>query len=302
MIISYILWQTSVPDLWRYINAQKLLRYNLPASALTPEAEVQRATHQIDAYLEGLRLGKDLPSYELQHSDDLAILAAQAFVNAWKQTGDDSHLFNAASVPEYAISRGKMSYQVRLHLIWIYHLLGAPLLAPEHHRCINLKQVQSDTLSHLMPSRASTFSPSLIGDLTYTIECVESSRIYLSNSEKVGSSDTCTTADHEPFFFLRLPNSSFVHSSTRNTLRYEAPPGYHEPATEIPVKIPDFIIFEDRLDNSLQRDLIKMEHVRMRIAHEQVDSELVDMELIELKLIFDRCTLCFRHRCGLIRC
>lgn len=33
---------------------------------------------------------------------------------------------------------------------------------------------------------------------------------------------------------------------------------------------------------------MKMEHVRMRIAHEPVSSDLVDMELIELKFIFDR--------------
>lgn len=45
---------------------------------------------------------------------------------------------------------------------------------------------------------------------------------------------------------------------------------------------------EDRLDNSLQRDLMKMEHVRMRLAHEAINSDLVDMELIELKFIFDR--------------
>ena len=67
----------------------------------------------------------------------------------------------------------------------------------------------------------------------------------------------------------------------------------HEHATKTCMEIPDFIVFEDRLDNSLQRDLIKMEHVRMRIAHEQVNSELVDMELIELKFIFDRCTWYF---------
>ena len=53
-------------------------------------------------------------------------------------------------------------------------------------------------------------------------------------------------------------------------------------------QIPDFVQLEDRLDNSLQRDLMKMEHVRMRIAHEPVTSDLVDMELIELKFIFDR--------------
>ena len=54
-------------------------------------------------------------------------------------------------------------------------------------------------------------------------------------------------------------------------------------------QLPEFILFEERLDNSLQRDLTKIEHVRMRITHEPLISDLVDMELIELKFIFDRC-------------
>lgn len=57
------------------------------------------------------------------------------------------------------------------------------------------------------------------------------------------------------------------------------------------MQVPEFVLFEDRLDNSLQRDLTKMEHVRMRMVHEQINSDLVDMELIELKFIFDRCKL-----------
>lgn len=50
----------------------------------------------------------------------------------------------------------------------------------------------------------------------------------------------------------------------------------------------DLISFEDKLDNSLQRDLVKIEHVRMRVAHEGALQELADTELIELKFIFDR--------------
>ena len=53
-------------------------------------------------------------------------------------------------------------------------------------------------------------------------------------------------------------------------------------------QIHELVVFEERLDNSLQRDLVKVEHVRLRISHEQTSSELVDMELIELKFIFDR--------------
>jgi len=55
-----------------------------------------------------------------------------------------------------------------------------------------------------------------------------------------------------------------------------------------PFQIPEFLAFEDHLDNSLQRDLIKLEHVRMRLTHESIASDLIDMELIELKFIFDR--------------
>ena len=51
----------------------------------------------------------------------------------------------------------------------------------------------------------------------------------------------------------------------------------------------ELIEFEMKMDNSLQRDLIKMEHVRMHLANEGLVQDLVDMELIELKFIFDRC-------------
>ena len=62
---------------------------------------------------------------------------------------------------------------------------GAPSLALEHYRLLNVKQVQTDTLSYLILSRASTFALSSIGDLTYSTECMEASQIYLSNSTDV---------------------------------------------------------------------------------------------------------------------
>ena len=210
----------TIPDLWRYINAQKLLRYRLSTSELTPETEIQRAVQYLDAYLDGLKLGKDLPSYELQPVDDLAILAAQVLVNAWKLSGDEAPLYNAAALLEYAIGRSKMSYQIRLHLIQIYRLLGAPSLAIEHYRGIKVKQVQNDTLSHFILSRASTFSLSSMGDLTFTTECLESSRIYLSNSEEVSfdpSTHRPIRADSETL--SRLPSSLCAASLKRSTHR-----------------------------------------------------------------------------------
>ncbi|KAH9951453.1 actin cytoskeleton organization protein [Amylocystis lapponica] len=236
----------------RYINAQKLIRYNLTLEELTPELESPRAAQYLRSYMEALKFGTDLPDTELQPADDLAVLASQVHVSAWKSSGQEVHLYNAAAVLEYASSKSKPSYQIRLSLVRIYRLLCAPSLALEQYRAINVKQIQNDTLSHFLLSRASLFSLSSTGDLTYSSECLESSQIYLTNSQD--------TAE----FIVRAFS------------------------TEKYTQIPDFILFEDRLDNSLQRDLTKVEHVRMRIVHEQLNSELVDMELIELKFIFDR--------------
>ena len=53
-------------------------------------------------------------------------------------------------------------------------------------------------------------------------------------------------------------------------------------------QVPEFIEFEDRLDSSIQRDLTKMEHVRMRLTHEPANVETIDTELVELKFLYER--------------
>ncbi|THH26464.1 hypothetical protein EUX98_g7719 [Antrodiella citrinella] len=239
-------------DVQRGLNVLKLIRWNLSTSELTSESESARAAEYVQTYLECLPYGKSLPDTALQPADDLAILAGHALVSAWSHSKDESHLYSAVAILEYASGVSKQSYRIRLLLIRIYHLLGAPSLALEHYRLMNIKQVQADTLSHLVLSRATTFSLSPLGDITYMSECMDSSQIYMSNSQE--------TAE----FIVRAFNME----------KY--------------TQISEFIEFEDRLDNSLQRDLMKVEHVRMRLTHETINSDLVDMELIELKFIFDR--------------
>lgn len=63
--------------------------------------------------------------------------------------------------------------------------IGSPALAVEHYRGLDLKQMQHDTLSHLMLSRASVFALTATGDLTYSSECIEANQIYVSNSQEV---------------------------------------------------------------------------------------------------------------------
>ncbi|KAG6917964.1 hypothetical protein DXG01_017148 [Tephrocybe rancida] len=229
-----------------------LLRHNLTQSELSVEAETKRATLYIEQYLEGSKLGAGLPSTELQYADDLALLAANAFVNLWTITSDERYLLDAVTLLEFALLKSKQSFQMRLLLIRLYRLLGAPSLTLDHYRAMGVKQVQNDTLSHFLFSRASTFSLASTGDLTLATECQESAQIYHNSSQELAD------------FIVR----AFTEE------KYS--------------QIPEFIKFEKHLDNSLQRDIVKVEHLRMRISHEPITSDLLDIELIELKFVFDR--------------
>ncbi|KAJ3875923.1 actin cytoskeleton organization protein [Lentinula edodes] len=243
---------STVEAVQRTINSHKLSRYNLSASELTVDAETSRAALYISQYLEGLPLGRNLPTTELQYVDDLAILAGSVFVNLWKMGGDIKYLYKAVVLLEFALSKSEQAFQIRLMLIRIYRLLGAPSVALEHYRLLRIKQVQNDTLSHFILSRCSTFSLAASGDLTLTSECLESSQIYVSNSQETND------------YVIRAFSAE----------KYS--------------QIPQFILFEDWLENSLQRDITKLEYLRMRITHEVISSDIIDLELIELKFVFDR--------------
>ncbi|KAJ3842483.1 actin cytoskeleton organization protein [Lentinula raphanica] len=243
---------TTIEAVRRVVNAHKLLRYNLSTSELSLDAESSRANLYMSQYLEGLPLGKSLPATELQHVDDLAILAGNVLVNMWEMSKDDKYLHRAVFFLEYALAKSKQAFQMRLMLIRIYRILGAPSSALEHYRLLRVKQVQNDTLSHFLLSRCSTFSLASSGDLTYISECLESSQIYVSNSQETND------------YIIRAFSAE----------KYS--------------QIPQFIIFEEWLENSLQRDITKLEYLRMRLTHEPISSDIVDLELIELKFIFDR--------------
>jgi N-terminal acetyltransferase B complex non-catalytic subunit len=88
------------------------------------DLDVARAAKYLELYFDGLRLGENLPSTELQPADDLAILAGQVFVCLWKLSGSESHLYSAVAVLEFALTKSQNSFQLRLLLIRIYRLLG----------------------------------------------------------------------------------------------------------------------------------------------------------------------------------
>jgi N-terminal acetyltransferase B complex non-catalytic subunit len=133
--------QPTQAALQRTINVHKLLRYNFSEQDLTAELETSRASLYIQQYLEALKFGNDLPVTELQPADDLAVLAAHAFINLWKQTEDETQLFNGAAILEFASTKSTHSFQMRVMLIRIYRLLGTNPLS------------RGDTILSLLPRR-----------------------------------------------------------------------------------------------------------------------------------------------------
>lgn len=106
------------------MNSYKLLRYNLRTPDLTIKAESDRVALYTQQYLEGLKLGENLPSTELQVADDLVILTGNVLVNIWRLTSDEKYLLQAVTLLEFALVRSKQSFQIRLILIRLYRLLG----------------------------------------------------------------------------------------------------------------------------------------------------------------------------------
>jgi hypothetical protein len=67
-------------------------------------------------------------------------------------------------------------------------------------------------------------------------------------------------------------------------------------------QVPNFVEFEEKLECSLQRDLTKMEHTRMRLGFEAQVAESLVLELQDLQLTIVRgtfrvcaCSPCYLH-------
>jgi N-terminal acetyltransferase B complex non-catalytic subunit len=248
------------------------------SSACSIESELAFAKKCCTHYHSGLLLGKDLVSTELQPADDLAVLAVTALINAHHLASQDSsispsdkhfYLYDSIVLLEFASTKSRWAYAARFLLVRLYRLLGASSLALQNYTMANVKSVQCDTLSHHVLSRASTFSLGCAGDLSLINECVESSQVYSVNGVDVSQLDI-----HCPFHLLTPYQTSDQLVKAFQYERY--------------TQVADFVMLEEKVDNSLQRDITKLEHFRMKNMHEGLTPETVEVELVELRFVWGR--------------
>ncbi|GAA5947657.1 hypothetical protein JCM3775_005249 [Rhodotorula graminis] len=236
----------TIPAATKVINAHKMLRFL--SGETTAEGEKAAADEFVRRYFEVMPLGKDLPTTELQPADDFALLAGQALVSAFHLSHDRTCLERAIVLAEHALQHSKYKYQLRLLAINVLRLVGAHSLALAHYRTFGVKNVQHDTLSHVVLARAATFA------------------VEQGAGGGKGAQAQAGVWEHA------LATEAWYVGGTREAgdmvVKAFSYGAY--------VKVEDFAAFRDKLDASLEGALVTLEALRMRVVRGQLDPDDVD--------------------------
>ncbi|TKY87529.1 hypothetical protein EX895_003543 [Sporisorium graminicola] len=229
-------------ELKNNISIAKITRTVQPSDTLTEQSEAQLASELLKQYLDGLSVGASLPETEMQPADDLALLSVQALLSAYRLSGGKLvYLHQTIALLEFALTKSKKAYQLRMLLIRIYVLAGAFDRASVHYGLIGLKSVQNDTLSHLISERCSAFSATS------------------ASSSNVDDGLYKTTV-------RTLSTSQAIYEENRNST-----PDMISKALEhgIYSRVEEFVEFGEALERSLQRQVLRLEESRSHLHNRQ---------------------------------
>ncbi|XP_038630065.1 N-alpha-acetyltransferase 25, NatB auxiliary subunit isoform X1 [Scyliorhinus canicula] len=172
-------------------------------------------------YKHALKFGKSCLKTELQFSDNYCLLAVHILLDIWRQSGEEWPLWQSLALLEKSLSNSPSNAQFKLLLIRIYCLLGAFEPVVDLYTSLDAKHVQHDTIGYLLTRYAEP-----LGHLA-------------------AASQACN-------FTLR-----FFHSNQKDTSEYIIQ-AYKYGAFE---KIPEFIAFRNRLNNSLHFAQVRIERM-----------------------------------------
>lgn len=223
------------------ISIAKITRAVQPSDTLTEQNDAKLATELLKQYVDGLSVGASLPETEMQPADDLALLAVQALLSAYRLSrGKLVYLYQTIALLEFALTKSKKGYQLRMLLIRSYVLAGAFDRASVHYGLLGLKSVQADTLSHLISERCSAFSITAASNNT-------------NNATDDGLYKTVVRT---------LSTSQAIYEENRNST-----PDMISKALEhgIYSRVEEFVEFGEALERSLQRQVVRLEESRSHL-------------------------------------
>lgn len=130
----------------------------------------------VSTFEASLPFGQKLLKTDNQHGNDALLVASELL----SRTDSEPSRFRAVGLLEYAAIHSPHDFQLRLRLVDLYRELGAWSLAAAHLRTLSLKQVQHDTVAHLLLHNAQH-------EFLSTMQLnalLETQKIYAANDEE----------------------------------------------------------------------------------------------------------------------
>ncbi|XP_071194400.1 N-alpha-acetyltransferase 25, NatB auxiliary subunit-like isoform X2 [Salvelinus alpinus] len=196
--------------------------------ALDTEGKLCLITELKAHYHYGLQFGKSCLKTELQFSDPYCLMVAHVYIDLWTETGDENMLWQCLGVLEEGLSFSPSNAQFKLLLLLLFCRLGAFQPVVDLYSSLDAKHVQHDTIGYLLTRYA-------------------------------GSLGQFAAASQSYNFSLR-----FFHSNQKDTSEYIIQ-AYKYGAFE---KIPEFIAFRTRLNQSLHFAQVRTERMLLDLYTE----------------------------------
>ncbi|XP_060069470.1 N-alpha-acetyltransferase 25, NatB auxiliary subunit-like [Ylistrum balloti] len=139
---------SSVKQMQRHITLLQLMRYMGYYDKLSTTERLVLVKEYIQRYHHGLSYGKDLLSTDLQYSDNYLLIAVLLLLDIWRESKNDSLVWQAIVQLEKGISNSRSNFHMKLILMRLYCIMGA--YGPCHtvYESMEVKHVMNDTLGH----------------------------------------------------------------------------------------------------------------------------------------------------------
>nr|XP_045596564.1 N-alpha-acetyltransferase 25, NatB auxiliary subunit-like [Procambarus clarkii] len=235
----------NVEAIYRNLCWLQLRRALGEQETLTPLQHMEFSDSLVKLYKQTLHLSSHMADTDIRPGDAYLILATHSYLKAVSKCDgttadiDPKHLIlKVAAILEYGIDISKANFQLKLLLIKVYNMLGATDASQTVYEKCDLKHIQLDTLGHVLALQSLDST-----DYAAAAEIFSSTlKFFMANYK-----DTS-----DPLI------SSYKYGSL--------------------TRIPEFVEFRERLNNSLHFATVTAEQMLMELTTEiSSHSQLVDM-------------------------
>ncbi|KAJ1093026.1 hypothetical protein NDU88_006135 [Pleurodeles waltl] len=217
-----------VKTLQRHLCISQLTRVLGLYHAMDKDQKLAAVRELTLRYRHGLEFGKSCLKTDLQYSDYYCLLAAHLLLDLWLDGADERAVWYALTLLEEGLANSPSNSQFKLLLIRIYCKLGAFEPVVDLYSSLDAKHVQHDTIGFLLTRYAESLGQFAAASQSFN-------------------------------FALR-----FFHSNQKDTSEYIIQ-AYKYGAFE---KIPEFIAFRNRLNNSLHFAQVRTERMLLDLLLE----------------------------------